>query len=146
MSERPTNIWGKKGCELPNGRLCHTCCELFTINFGLDTGPYKNARSPCPSQNSIINGGQGCSIWQDKPTNCDIYHCGKENPNIPEELNRIQDLIAKSLALGLVTEDEAMKASRKFFKAGEIERVFALAKKFEKDTKIPLEFEYTEGT
>ncbi len=129
------NIWGKLGCELPNGKLCHACCDLMTINFGFDAGPYKAGRSPCPYQNSVLNGGEGCSCQDNKPANCKLYFCGSEDNVIKA------DLIAKGLALGLVTEEEAISTAGKILKPHEIERlIISEAKQFKNDPNTPQDF------
>lgn len=98
MTER-LNIWGKPGCELPNGKLCNACCILPEIELeGTIVSVSKPANSPCPHLN---DSGQGCSLHPDgKKEICKSWHCGVAGTE--SKIN----LIAQGLSSGLVSETD----------------------------------------
>lgn len=104
MSER-INIWGKAGCELPNGKLCTACCVLPEVELeGTIVSVKKPAFSPCPNLKRAEE-GQGCNLHQNgKGDICKNWHCSGLGNNY-----RV-DLIAGALSLGSVTESEAILA------------------------------------
>lgn len=102
MTERLTNIWGKEDCGLPNGKLCRACSRLLAVNFGFDAGPWKQYNTPCPYE---AEAGKGCSLHPNKPINCQLYHCAKEEREVKF------DLVAKALSLDDVSLDDALKAA-----------------------------------
>lgn len=119
------NIWGKGGCELPNGRLCNACCVLPEIeleNFIVSVGKPEN--TPCPNLNSFEG---GCKLhFSGKPDTCRNWHCSKANND--DKLK----LIAGALALGIVGFKDAEEAVLGWVENEKIEQVtFQL----EKDAK-----------
>ncbi len=105
----PINIWGKPGCELPNGGLCNACCILFKINepeWG-ETGFYKEENVPCTFLARMDGKGMGCGIHGLHPCVCQAYHCGKRPPM--EKLF----LIDTTQQAGLVSREEADTAVSK---------------------------------
>jgi hypothetical protein len=95
------NIWGKPGCELPNGKLCNACCVLPNIELeGTYVSVGKLANSPCPYLNDT---GEGCSLQiSGKPEACKTWHCSMTGAD--GKIN----LIAQGLSLGLVSEHKAV--------------------------------------
>lgn len=102
MKEAETNIWGKPGCELPNGRLCNACCVLPEIELeGIYVSLAKLANSPCPHL-----AGAGCDLHLNgKPDACKNWHCSNTGSDYKI------DLIAQGLSSSLVTETEALSAA-----------------------------------
>jgi hypothetical protein len=102
MKETGNNIWGKPGCELPEGKLCNACCILPNIELeGTYTSLAKPANSPCP--HIAI---QGCDLHlQRKPDACKGWHCSMANVNGKVEL------IAQGLSTGQVTRTDALVAA-----------------------------------
>lgn len=103
MKEIEINIWGKPGCELPNGKLCTACCVLPEIELeGTYVSLAKPAHSPCTRLTD-----KGCSLHSSnrKPDACKGWHCSKAN------LGGKLDLIAQSLSLGQVSEKEAVSSA-----------------------------------
>jgi hypothetical protein len=107
MQER-TNIWGKFGCDLPNGKLCHACCVLPNIELeGVYVSVGKPANSPCPYlAGSDGKTEQGCSKHlNEKPEACKTWHCEAA------DLNSQLELIAEGLSLDLVNTPEATSSA-----------------------------------
>lgn len=99
MAER-TNIWGKSGCELPNGRLCDACCILPRIELeGTISSLIKPEFTPCPN---LSEDGQGCRLHalKSKPDAC-RWHCSQTN------LDRKLELISQAISSGIVDNLEA---------------------------------------
>lgn len=110
MEIERANIWGKPGCELPNGKICNACCVLLNIELaGVYASVAKPENSPCPhlyGQNGEDADKQGCDLhFSGKSDNCKNWHCSMTS------LNRKLDLIAQGLSLGLVTEAEAFSSA-----------------------------------
>jgi|GEM_PF-2726287 len=127
MVERAeTNIWGKSGCKLPDGRLCLACCQALEI--GLLNKP---AGQLCPHAHA----GEGCDLHPSLPNrpqtveakrrdlSCGPFFCSPECiretvlGHLPDSLvsdsqinGIILKLIAASLELGQVTTEEAQGA------------------------------------
>lgn len=120
MSER-VNIWGKPGCELPNGRLCNACCVLPNIELeGFYTSVAKPKNSPCPHLvDNTGKSGEGCLLHQKaKPEACRSWHCSSLG-NLKKA-----DYIAQALSSGQVSESEAKAAVAEIFKEKHSEGVF----------------------
>lgn len=102
MLER-INIWGKAGCELPNGKLCTACCVYPNIELeGSLVSVAKSENSPCPY---LKKNNDGCSRHgTKKPINCTNWHCSGADNQYKLEL------IIESLALKQVTFEEAERA------------------------------------
>ena len=100
MQERK-NIWGKTGCELPNGNLCTACCVLPQVELeSFYVSLIKPANSPCPH---LVD--KGCGLHNTgKPSACG-WHCSMAN-----KLGKV-DLIAQALSQGSVTQTEASLAA-----------------------------------
>ncbi len=104
------NIWGRPGCELPTGKLCNACCVFPQIE--LESGfvsVVKPPNTPCP----FLKDTGGCSKHPNlKPWGCKTYHCSSERGLWFDSngYGRLT-LIAQALALGLVTKEEAIRAS-----------------------------------
>lgn len=103
MKETGQNIWGKKGCELPNGGLCTACCVFPNIELeGTYVSLAKPANSPCPN----LAPQEGCRLHlKGKPDTCRAWHCSAS------DLNGKLDLIAQGLSLGEVNDNEAVTAA-----------------------------------
>ncbi len=103
MAER-LNIWGKPGCELPNGQLCNACCILPEIELEGCVGSLKKpANTPCPN---LSEDGQGCKfhLTGDKPENCQSWHCSQLS-----EYNK-SEYVAQAISSGIVSNSEAVRA------------------------------------
>lgn len=102
MEER-LNIWGKTGCNLPDGGLCRACCVLPDIELeGSVFSVGKPENSLCPYLNQSAG---GCTLeGKGKPDNCTSWDCSKASNEYK------LDLIAQSLALKDVTIKEAIDA------------------------------------
>ena len=112
MQER-TNIWGKSNCDLPNGKLCQSCCVLPNIELeGTYVSVGKPANSPCPHLNNYNEEeGQGCNLHlKGKPETCKTWHCSMAY------LDLKLDLIAQGLSLESVTESEAILSAKELLK------------------------------
>lgn len=100
-----TNIWGKRGCELPNGGLCTACCIRPGVVLSTDYGvTNKPEHTPCPNLC-----GDGCALQKTrrKPKMCIDFHCGHTTAD--EKLG----LIAQAFSMGDVTEGQAIEASQR---------------------------------
>ena len=99
--ERKNNIWGRAGCELPNGKLCSACCVLPDIELeGALVSVGKPANSPCPYLDN-----DGCQRQlAGKPDTCNDWHCSIA------DLGGKLNLVAQTLSLGQVDEDSAIEA------------------------------------
>jgi len=118
MEIERANIWGKPGCELPNGKICNACCVLLNVELeGTYVSISKLENSPCPylyGQDGKDVDKQGCSLHlSGKSDNCKNWHCSMAN------LNRKLDLVAQGLSLGLVTESEAFASVSILFEGGQ---------------------------
>ena len=98
MSER-INIWGKPGCELPDGKLCNACCILPEIELeGNLTSVKKQGFTECPY---LSKDGQGCSLHKtgDKPGAC-AWHCSQA------DLNHKLELVSQTLSSGKISKED----------------------------------------
>ena len=80
MNEGPINIWGKQGCELPQGGYCNACCIVFRIASKLAGGRgffEKEAGVRCKNLNQSTTVG-GCDIQSYKPSQCYFFHCSSD--------------------------------------------------------------------
>lgn len=113
MTERE-NIWGRPGCELPNGALCNACCILPAIELeGGIISVEKPEFTPCPN---LSKDGQGCSLHKtgNKPSSCS-WHCSQTQPYHKMEL------VSQAISTGIVTENEAeMAVARLVNEAGSV--------------------------
>lgn len=107
MKETGINVWGKPGCEFPNGKLCNACCILPNIELeGTYVSVGKPANSPCPHL-----ADQGCSLHSHgKPDACENWHCSATGTDYKI------DLIAQGLSSGIVTKTEAFEAAYELLK------------------------------
>lgn len=71
------NIWGKTGCELPNGSLCQACCLALVI-----PEIPKEELTTCRHQ---TNDGCGIYTQEHRPGRCATYHCSTD-PNTNRRL------------------------------------------------------------
>lgn len=115
MAQEKLNIWGKAGCELPDGNLCFACCVLSRIELeNTYASVIKPENSPCPNLYSCseeANGYRGCKFQNNgKPGGCLGWHCSNA------DLNGKMDYIAQGLSLGLVTEAKAITYALKLLK------------------------------
>jgi hypothetical protein len=115
MEQEKINIWGKVGCELPDGSLCYACCVLSRIELeNTYVSVIKPENSPCPnlySRDKESNDYQGCKLQNNgKPGNCLGWHCSMA------DLNKKMDFIAQGLSLGLVTEAKAITSALKLLR------------------------------
>ena len=66
----PENIFGGRGCQLPDGKLCRACCYSLEIR---EPRLHKGAGQECPHESD-----QGCGIHKHPdlyPHACDRFHC-----------------------------------------------------------------------
>lgn len=106
--DTPINIWGKPGCELPNGGLCVACCQYFTIP-AFD--------SPAGRLCEHVVPGQGCRIIFDannpdlipliplRNGQCAAFHCSNADRT---ERGHFMNIARR---LGQVTLDEYLRAA-----------------------------------
>ena len=114
MKEAETNIWGKPGCMLPNGRHCYACCVLPEIELeGTYVSLSKPANSPCPH---LVDGECSLHSGNRKPDACKGWHCSMAG------LNGKLDLIAQSLSLGQVSEGEATSSASRLLKENVVKK------------------------
>jgi hypothetical protein len=123
MVERDNrNVFGQKGCSLPDGSLCSgPCCIKYQVTLGdLNEGPFKPAFSPCPHQVS----GEGCSLHNlgIKPYRCGEYHCSVEMPH-----DKIS-LIGGAYVVGEISRDEALDAAKLWINKPETELLAMIEK------------------
>lgn len=97
------NVFGLKGCMLPNGNLCEVCCKLFEhpIHESFGEVTVKKALSPCPYLKSLRGEGRGCLLHKtsEQTDVCANFHCS-QYPD-PEYI------IAGAIAFGEITCEEA---------------------------------------
>lgn len=108
MAER-LNIWGKPGCELPNGQLCNACCILPEIELEGVVGSLKKpANTPCPN---LSEDGQGCKLHLtgEKPENCQNWHCSQ----LPE--HKKPEYVAQAIVSNIVSNSEAVRTLDNLF-------------------------------
>lgn len=101
------NIWGKPGCELPDGSLCNACCILPEIELeGTVISLKKLENTPCPN---LLEGGKGCSLHlkKEKPETCQNWHCSQA------PYHKKFEYVAQAIASGIVTDKEAIIAMSK---------------------------------
>jgi hypothetical protein len=98
MEVEKNNVWGKSGCELPDGNLCDACCIFYNI-------PEANSSAGQHCQHMKRDtGDQGCRIHEISPTRCQSFHCSNRPP--AEKL----ELINTAYTEGQVTLQEAQEA------------------------------------
>jgi hypothetical protein len=68
------NMWGKPGCELPDGGTCHCCCAL-SIDTQATCGPVSidhDLYQRCPT----LKVGEGCGDYERRPASpCRDFDC-----------------------------------------------------------------------
>lgn len=97
------NIWGQKGCQLPDGQLCNACCYVYRI-----PEIKKPADTDCVFQSSA-----GCRLHTEPglPKRCHDFHCSKR----PSDEKLL--MINRALETRQVTLKEAQDAVKRLIGA-----------------------------
>ncbi len=82
MTEAPINIWGKNGCEMPDGSLCTVCCRVF--GFLSRWGDKHAVGKPIGEKCDFLS-DSGCKIHGLAPDSCGYYHCSQS----PDEVKKL---------------------------------------------------------
>ena len=113
MMKEELNVWGKSGCERPDGGRCTACCTEMLVWDGSADDMVKMAGIDCDYQRV----GEGCSVFQSevRPKCCGVFHCSRASESVRRKLVR------RAGALGEVTEAEMEAALKGLGERGLVE-------------------------
>lgn len=86
MVQEALNIWGKAGCDLPDGSKCQVCCIGYQI-IG-DNGLFISGNQEhCPLSKASDPKNIGwCNRYETRPRMCAQFHCSDLNLSAKQAL------------------------------------------------------------